>query len=175
MWPEAPAAQIAEPVAEPVAEVAQPVAEPADDLYTEDPAEQEALKQAYVFHHKVTALTQEGMDAGMIEVEPEPLLPAGAVIAFAGDEEAEDRTGPAIADVEADVQLDRGFADSNVETYAGDEESDVEKWGEPDPELPSTFKRYDEFDVADEVERLLKNRGLGATAPSAASSPPGRF
>jgi hypothetical protein len=115
-------------------------------------------------------------------VEPEPLLPAGAVRAFAGDEEASDRYAAVISDVEptlAPAELERGYADSEVQTYPGDEEDDddISKWQEPDPELPSTFQRLDDFDVAYEVERLLRNRSWDKRdGPfSGFKSPPGRF
>ncbi len=178
LWPEAAASSDVIEAPELVAPIAE---EEVDELLAEakDPAEQEALKQAFVLHHEVpTALLKDGIEAGMIDVEGEPLVPTGVVIAFAGDEEIEGHAAPVIADTEQSVALDKGYAASTVESIAGDEElEEIERWKSPDPELPSAFKRFDEFDVAYEVERLLKRRSLDKRDGPfhGFESPPGRF
>lgn len=167
MWPEA---QIEEPVAEIVAEpVAEAVPEvtPApieEEIVVDDEAELEALKQAYVFHHEP------------VEHAPE------SIMANENETQIESSAAAVVSDVDpatAPPELDRGFADTPVQTSPGDEEDDddVAKWQQPDPELPSTYKRLDDFDVAYEVERLLKNREWDKRdGPfSGFKSPPGRF
>jgi hypothetical protein len=172
MWPEPTARTVQRAAPQPVAEPA-PAVEPepvTDDLYTEDPDEQKALKQAYIFRHeaaeaqRVSALKQDGIDSGMI-IDEDPVVP-GEVVTYPGDEEKGER-----------APLTEGFASVTIEAIPGDDEAEGHLPMQAERDLPPEPEPYDKFDIAYEVERLLKNRNWGGRdGPfSGFKSPPGRF
>jgi hypothetical protein len=155
------------------------------DLSSPVAEEQAAIDEAIVFQHRAVelrpnkhmrnALEIEGEAGGMLVGEEEERLEQfeGAVEAFTGDEEATDS---------AMATLTIGAPEPATETFPGDEEAERERSAastqNPDPAsgLPQTPKA-DEFDIAYEVERLLRHRRWEQrTSPfSGFDSPPGKF
>jgi hypothetical protein len=161
MWPETNASVAAtQPETDP--ELSSPVAE-----------EQTAIEEAFVFQHKTvelhplakpTALEVLGEANGLlVDHEPEPRAAFGA-----GHHVAEAPT----------ARLGIGEPEPGIETIAGDEEADFVPLGSTDPAAGLVAAPpLDEFDVAYEVERLLRGRKWEQRdGPfSGFQSPPGRF
>jgi hypothetical protein len=161
MWPETNArVEAAQPEADPA--LSSPVAE-----------EQAAIEEAFVFQHKTvefrplakpTALEVLGEANGLlVDGEPEPIARFGA-----DHHVAEAPT----------ARLGIGEPEPGIETIAGDEEADFLPLGSADPaaSLVAT-PGLDDFDVAYEVERLLRGRKWEQREGpfSGFQSPPGRF
>jgi hypothetical protein len=163
LWPEA---QPATPTAaESDLEISSPVAE-----------EQAAINEAFVFQHKTVefrsspkhrALEAVGEANGLlVDHEPEPI--------------ATFSTDPQVAEKLA-ARLGIGEPEPSIETIPGDEEMDEAQFvplGGADPAAGlTTSPKLDDFDVAYEVERLLRGRKWEQRdGPfSGFQSPPGRF
>ena len=148
--------------AEPTAELTSPVAE-----------EQAAIQEAFVFQHKTMefrSLTQPntletvGEENGLL-VDHEPVQ-----IATFGTERK-------VVEVLA-ARLGIGEPEPGIETIAGDEEIDFAPLNAVDPaEGFAAAPRLDDFDIAYEVERLLRGRKWEQrNGPFGGfQSPPGRF
>jgi hypothetical protein len=165
--------------AEPVIELApEPAIEP---VISEVAEEQAAIDEAMVFqHHAVefvpmkrrNELEAMGEASGMlVDHEPEHVRVAGPLAAFGGDDEVVDSLTAGLAIAEPEPL---------VETIPGDEEQAVDQLvvaaADPTAGLPQT-KKMDDFDIAFEVERLLRHRRWEQKdSPfNGFKSPPGRF
>lgn len=161
LWPETNASvAAAQPEADP--ELSSPVAE-----------EQTAIEEAFVFQHKTVELHPLAKPAALevlgeangllVDHEPEPRAAFGA--------------GHHVAEAPA-ARLGIGEPEPGIETIAGDEEADFVPLGSTDPAAGLVAAPpLDDFDVAYEVERLLRGRKWEQrNGPfSGFQSPPGRF
>lgn len=161
MWPVTNASvAAARPEADP--ELNSPVAE-----------EQTAIEEAFVFQHKAvefrplahpTTLETVGEENGLlVDHEPEQIAP------FSAGREAAEALATRLGLVEPEP---------GTETVAGDEETDFAPLNHTDPTAGFTSTpKLDDFDVALEVERLLRGRKWEQrNGPfSGFQSPPGRF
>ncbi|MEK7248416.1 MAG: hypothetical protein AAB092_08095 [Chloroflexota bacterium] len=159
LWPDANA-DIEE--AEPAAELTSPVAE-----------EQAAIQEAFVFQHKTMefrplahpATLETGGEENGLLVDHEPVQ----IATFGTDRK--------VVEVLA-ARLGIGEPEPGIETIAGDEEAEFMPMGSADPAAGfTTTPKLDDFDVALEVERLLRGRKWEQrNGPfSGFQSPPGRF
>jgi hypothetical protein len=177
LWPEAKQ-QAPEPG--PEAEISSPVAE-----------EQQAIEEAFVFQHRTierpataprqaqrpTSLEEAGAENGMLITDkPEPMA------AFGSDPATIERLAakygitpePSLAELAARI----GEPEPVVETIPGDEELEFVPLNSADPASGLTAApKLDDFDIAYEVERLLRGRKWEQRdGPfSGFQSPPGRF
>lgn len=159
LWPDANG-DIEE--AEPAAELTSPVAE-----------EQAAIQEAFVFQHKTmelrplaqpTALEIAGEENGLL-VDHEPMQ----IATFGTDRK--------VVEVLA-ARLGIGEPEPGIETIAGDEEADFAPLNAVDTaEGSAAAPKLDDFDIAYEVERLLRGRKWEQrNGPFGGfQSPPGRF
>lgn len=177
LWPEAKRPAGAKP--EPEAEISSPVAE-----------EQQAIEEAFVFQHKTierptapqpihrpTRMEEAGAENGMlITDEPEPIA------AFGSDPATIERLAakygitpePSLQELAARI----GEPEPVVETIPGDEELEFVPLNSADPASGlAAAPKLDDFDIAYEVERLLRGRKWEQRdGPfSGFQSPPGRF
>lgn len=173
---------------EPVALIQPAAIEPEieDELFSEIEEERAALAEAIVLQHPVLpesedavdehTLLDEGAESGMlVEEEPSARL-TGALEGFSGDEES----AAEAARQRKETELERLYRAAEVRSMAGDEEIErpLVVASTEDPTM-TPVKPYDEFNIAYEVERLLRNRRwTDKTAGDdfdGFKSPPGRF
>jgi hypothetical protein len=162
LWPEAQAAAPAGSPAEDDTEFGSPVAE-----------EQAAIDEAFVFQHK--------------SMEFRPLNSAHRALEAAGEANGMlvDHDEERLPEVRRDRMITEAFAarlraaepEPVVETVPGDEEVEFVPLASMDASAPPQARKLDDFDVAYEVERLLRHRKWEQRdGPfSGFQSPPGRF
>jgi hypothetical protein len=179
---------------------------PEPEIFSDIPEEQAALEQAYVFSHNAVnldpeideedfvsepalltpearVLLEEGIEAGLISAEVSDM--PEAIVASAGDEEFADT----LVIGSAQVIEPEAVLDAAIVTSPGDEEVEAP----PTPQVAATpevqaskqdgakdppeVEPYNGFDIAFEVERLLRNRNWGRKDEpfNGFKSPPGRF
>ncbi len=176
MWPEAtPQVNAAAPIVEQTSivkepEISSPVAE-----------EQASIEEAFVFQHKtieappehhiLTRKEKVGVDNGMlVDDEPPPIA------TFATDDAVVERLAARLRMANAVPSL--ADPEPGVETIPGDEELEFVPLNSGDPASGLTAApKLDDFDIAYEVERLLRGRKSEQRhGPfSGFQSPPGRF
>lgn len=157
MWPEANAG-IAE---------AEPDIEP--EFPTAVPEERAAIKEAFVFQHKTVRFRPL--------VTPSKLEAIGAENGMLIDDEPE-RLAPPEREATEELAARLAMEPEPVETIPGDEELEFLPLGSADPAAGlAAMPRLDDFDIAYEVERLLRGRKFEQRdGPfSGFQSPPGRF